>query len=62
MKVLFPSCVKVISGGGEKRIKRESDGNNDVLKRSCTFKEERHEGDDGRLQFGDGQSVRSVVS
>lgn len=29
---------------------------------SRTFEEEGHEGDDWRLQFGDGESVRPVVS
>lgn len=29
---------------------------------NCTFEEEGHEGDDGRFQFGDGESVGSVVS
>lgn len=29
---------------------------------SRTFEEEGHEGDDWRFQFGDGESVRPVVS
>lgn len=28
----------------------------------CTFEKEGHEGDDGGFQFGDSQSVGSVVS
>lgn len=61
MKVLLPSWVNVIS---EKRktIKRESNDNSDMFEWGCTFEKEGHEGDDWWLQFGDSQSVGSVVS